>query len=1118
MKNFKTNFDIIDDANDTLEFSNQILNQYFECSRLNTFNNYSESVIDDESFHNYFNDNQILQTNEGTVSQIVRDISATTNDQQVQASETSNKRHVPRSESSTDMDTKKMKTTDKDANYDTKFIVETHTIPSCLLLANKHFIAMAKNIAKINKCINVLDIHDLAMLFYKKASLHIDRDITKAYFHSVQGTLKEPDIESCEVKRSVWPPQVQSFMSTKQQAMKETPMPISTETTMATTSTWDIDDPQQSFNCSDLLLEQIQKMKEQIDIYQEQIDDKKNSLLGFTTQIEDMIINYVQEHHLKPLELKRKLKMALLYYDFDTEILKRQYLQEKPNDYQIKMAQTLYDTKREAEKSKRHLLELKEQVFYDKCLLKLDSVETSIIPKADKDDEKTFPTSDKNPELKNIDLMMIKLLQAETKFYRDQKTFDDQLSTMWSNHRNAVPNQLMPTVLINIIEKSLEKIKDRWRAIYKYRSEFYLQNSYDDMETKSINDIDVDMQYFGRSLFVIMDTNYKFPDQHLQLISRGPTYVPPFQLSINSSIQTIEDRIKKQFAPLKHQLNSLFSNNHINLGLSMEINNKMMDAFRENFSLTIPEVYEQRAKYERKLIQTIRYLLMNNNLILRRTADNRNTFYVGNRSDFETKANDYLSQSDSIKFITDMDDNQEWKNENKEMIDSMNFLLEQLKNHKAITNDIYEQLLINIDKVQLQDLYFLPDISKENQILLVPYIVTHHSATTKLGKILHQVLQPFVNKVLKPTTFRDDMDFIKKFISYNEKEHLLQQHTIFCTIEITNFSTLDNHTNMIDTIGYFLKDNLVSNKLEDFTVQTIKNLLYIFLNSNAFVYNKRLYKITKGCPTTMPLSETLSNIYIFQWEKMIFEYLRKQNEFFGRHKNQVFFTWTNETVDELTIFLQDIKDKRPDVHFRQLTGYNVVFLNTFIENQEGQFYSRIYHHPVLPRFTLPYIVGHSKSGHSDWLRSALIRAVCCCSSIEDFHRERIYLEVSYLINGYSLLFIETHIQHFFEYFHTPHLRYTNNQTEYDQFRKQWLHYMDIRYVKTDQLQVLDNQARLIRLHYLYEWGPICEYNQKFLQLWSQYFRHHPILSNDNSKLLISTKHQYSLNALIGLEK
>ena len=67
-------------------------------------------------------------------------------------------------------------------------------------------------------------------------------------------------------------------------------------------------------------------------------------------------------------------------------------------------------------------------------------------------------------------------------------------------------------------------------------------------------------------------------------------------------------------------------------------------------------------------------------------------------------------------------------------------------------------------------------------------------------------------------------------------------------------------------------------------------------------------------------------------------------------------------------------------------------------------------------YTLPYVVGHSKVNHSDWIRTALVQAICYCSAVEDFNRERIYIELTCLTNGYSTRFVDSRISHFYDYF------------------------------------------------------------------------------------------------------
>ncbi|CAF4450136.1 unnamed protein product [Rotaria magnacalcarata] len=130
---------------------------------------------------------------------------------------------------------------------------------------------------------------------------------------------------------------------------------------------------------------------------------------------------------------------------------------------------------------------------------------------------------------------------------------------------------------------------------------------------------------------------------------------------------------------------------------------------------------------------------------------------------------------------------------------------------------------------------------------------------------------------------------------------------------------------------------------------------------------------------------------------------------YSKYKDLVFFTWNNGNEEEFGSFLQTIRDKNPNVQFQKLIGTNVPFLNAFVENQNGELFTPVYHHPILPRYTLPYVVGHSKLAHGDWFRSALIRAVCYCSSIEHFNLERIYLELTCLANGYSIFFVENNV-------------------------------------------------------------------------------------------------------------
>lgn len=161
-------------------------------------------------------------------------------------------------------------------------------------------------------------------------------------------------------------------------------------------------------------------------------------------------------------------------------------------------------------------------------------------------------------------------------------------------------------------------------------------------------------------------------------------------------------------------------------------------------------------------------------------------------------------------------------------------------------------------------------------------MVSHDSATWKIGQFIHQLLRPFVDKVLQPTTFYDEIDFIEKLNHYVYKQSRLRPNTLFCSIKLTTYNALDSHSSMIDVVGYFLNENLAGNKLENVTILTIKNLLHLYLYNNVFYYDGEIYTFTQGSPNTMELSETLSDIYIYVWQKHLLKKIDQKEELFGR--------------------------------------------------------------------------------------------------------------------------------------------------------------------------------------------------------------------------------------------
>ena len=165
---------------------------------------------------------------------------------------------------------------------------------------------------------------------------------------------------------------------------------------------------------------------------------------------------------------------------------------------------------------------------------------------------------------------------------------------------------------------------------------------------------------------------------------------------------------------------------------------------------------------------------------------------------------------------------------------------------------------------------------------LVPMIASQHSPQAKLANFLYRLLRAFAQDKMQSTTFYDEADFMQKLKHYADVQHRLTSTTLFCTIKITNYYTLDTHEIMIEKVLNFLQMNSAANYLRHIAFSTIKNLLQLVLFNHIFGYKNRIYTINKGLPNTMPLSETLANIYLHHWQRSLVDKIALHQGLFGR--------------------------------------------------------------------------------------------------------------------------------------------------------------------------------------------------------------------------------------------
>jgi len=246
---------------------------------------------------------------------------STTSDNEQTLSVTNKRRRSNRTSSPTSVISKKIKMADDNDVDDND--TEQDQIPTYLLETDKSFHNTIQKIMNIASSTSTNDLRQIAILIHHIAALHIQKQISMIYLQSGTGILKEPEPELIEIDRRVWPIQVKSVMLAQY---------MSTTTATVTTKMTKEDE---QLACENLVHQRLREMTTKIEQYQRQLNEKKSQIIGFTSSMEDAIKIYVHQHGIKPLQMKRNLKIALLQHDYDAEIIERKYSQENPNKYQV---------------------------------------------------------------------------------------------------------------------------------------------------------------------------------------------------------------------------------------------------------------------------------------------------------------------------------------------------------------------------------------------------------------------------------------------------------------------------------------------------------------------------------------------------------------------------------------------------------------------------------------------------------------------------------------------------------------------------------------------------------------------------------------------------------------
>ena len=239
---------------------------------------------------------------------------------------------------------------------------------------------------------------------------------------------------------------------------------------------------------------------------------------------------------------------------------------------------------------------------------------------------------------------------------------------------------------------------------------------------------------------------------------------------------------------------------------------------------------------------------------------------------------------------------------------------------------------------------------------------------------------------------------------------------------------------------------------------------------------------------------------------------------------------SNESIDAIKELLDRESKKDSNIGINYTIHQSVEFLDVLIENNQEHLKTSVFRKPAAEPYILPYTSDHPRHIHSNTIYTALLRAIRLSSDIEKFDQERLNIEISLILNGYSPKFITYHFQRFFRKYDALSLYKRLDNKQYQKLHQALLHNSTQSNEKQNELeqpqpqgeknkvneQVTLKQKEII-IHCRFETGPIVKFNNLFRKTWEKHFccKNSPL---NNVRLILATKTNPTLECLLVKKK
>ncbi|CAF1097599.1 unnamed protein product [Adineta ricciae] len=592
------------------------------------------------------------------------------------------------------------------------------------------------------------------------------------------------------------------------------------------------------------------------------------------------------------------------------------------------------------------------------------------------------------------------------------------------------------------------------------------------VEGDNNQEMEVIAQTIGRSL----------PDEY-HLLQLGPRF-------IYNDPQTAARRRTNELATLQRKIETRFYEKKVSPGRPVKDFISELDLLLQNLheSSAIPHHYQshiicnKKIKKKKKinyhrLLKRLKFKFKLNSIILRKT-DKSKVFHLGTSDEYDKKSMEYMNRTKAYQCLGSIN------NPLPDLITRTNKYLLDLRFIKWITQKQYEQLCLKqTDDIELAHLYYLPKSHKSGTPLR-PIISGLKHPTIKISKYLDDLLRPLFNQMASTTTVTSGYELIQRLQIWSHTN--LQRETILCTIDVIDLYTMIPQTEGVLALKKML-DYLKLKQVDGLKVETIIRLARFVIQNNYFEYNNNYYHQIRGGAMGSPLTLTIANCYMFFLEQKISRQINNSFGLYVRYIDDIFII-INWPLRHLVKQIDRWNKFDENIQLSANISHQVNFLDLFIENQDGQLFTKVYHKPSYEPYYLPFNSVHPIHMKKNIPFTMLLRAIRYSSTFQIYLNEREKLRMALLINKYPNTFIEKQFNKLFIKYKIQQPLTVDN---YNICRDQIIN-------SPIQIKAPVDYGHTMFVHFTY-CSNMRSFPKKFHSLWQKYFEHSPI--NDINPVL-----------------